>query len=243
MAVNGAVGFRKLDWSSRATTDEAKSASTPAADISTPRTVGWAPRSGTRAAPSTSGVVLEQVKGQHPRMVQVDDYLWRGKQPEPGEVAGMGKMGIVASVNLREGEGVIAAEKKEATSAGMRFLNIGLKDRGLPRSPLEAKAFIDFVASPQNQPVYVHCQKGVGRTGMMVAAYRMAIPDRNKLDATGKPRVWTADEAIAEAKVNGLGTSSQLEWIRKFEQTLKSGALPGYPRAEPLPPRNGRPVG
>jgi hypothetical protein len=46
--------------------------------------------------------------------------------------------------------------------------------------------FLRFVREPANQPVFVHCQWGADRTGMMIAIERIAIEG------------WTKDAAIEE---------------------------------------------
>jgi protein tyrosine/serine phosphatase len=43
--------------------------------------------------------------------------------------------------------------------------------------------FIKIVRDPKNQPVFVHCQHGSDRTGMMVASYRMLEQDWTNADA------------------------------------------------------------
>ena len=48
--------------------------------------------------------------------------------------------------------------------------------------------FLKLVDDPANQPVYVHCQGGRHRTGVMTAVFRMTEDG------------WTADHAYAEMK-------------------------------------------
>jgi tyrosine-protein phosphatase SIW14 len=53
--------------------------------------------------------------------------------------------------------------------------------------------FLELVNDPANQPVYVHCQGGRHRTGVMTAVYRMTKDG------------WTADRAFAEMKQYKFG--------------------------------------
>jgi protein tyrosine/serine phosphatase len=48
--------------------------------------------------------------------------------------------------------------------------------------------FLSIVNEPSLQPVFVHCQGGRHRTGVMTAVYRMTQDQ------------WTADQAYAEMK-------------------------------------------
>ena len=50
----------------------------------------------------------------------------------------------------------------------------------------EYAAFLKVALAPGNQPVFVHCQQGVDRTGVAVASYRMVVQG------------WTAEATIAE---------------------------------------------
>jgi protein tyrosine/serine phosphatase len=55
-------------------------------------------------------------------------------------------------------------------------------------------AFLKIVASPESQPVYVHCVGGRHRTGVMTAVYRMAKDG------------WTAEQAFKEMKQYKFGS-------------------------------------
>jgi protein tyrosine phosphatase (PTP) superfamily phosphohydrolase (DUF442 family) len=184
-------------------------------------------------ATAINGVGAPQARKPTPTLTRVDDFLWRGKQPKPGSVAGLAQLGFRSTINLRTGDSR-GPEEAEARANGMNFLSVPIKNRKVPKSDADVVKFLDFIKQPENQPAYIHCAKGVGRTGIMVACYRLAIPDANKLDANGNPRVWTAEEAIAEARANGLTAKKQMNYIRDFERKLKSGQIPGYPLQEPL---------
>jgi protein tyrosine/serine phosphatase len=80
-----------------------------------------------------------------------------------------------------------AAEAGMAQQAGMKFYRIPMTTRETPSADTVAR-FLQMVNDPANQPVYVHCQGGRHRTGVMTAVYRMT-KDR-----------WTADQAFAEMK-------------------------------------------
>ena len=81
--------------------------------------------------------------------------------------------------------------------------------------------FLDYVTNPAHQPAYVHCQQGKGRTGVAVAAYRMAVEGQS------------VEAALAEAQRFGTKLPNQLEAIRAFGAELSAGAVLGYPRVNP----------
>lgn len=88
----------------------------------------------------------------------------------------------------------------------------------------EMKGIIDFVRNEKK--TVIHCEAGIGRTGMIVACLQMAL--------YGK----TVDEAIGEA-VRVASTYNQVKrvvmvpaqiaYIRHFAEELRAGRIEGYP--------------
>jgi protein tyrosine/serine phosphatase len=103
-----------------------------------------------------------------------------------------------------------------AAKNGFKLLNIPIVDNTAPTTA-QMTQFLNYATDPQNQPVYVHCEAGKGRTGVAVACYRMAVEG------------WTADQAIADGAKYGLGLESQVSFIRDFGNKLDAGQIPGYP--------------
>ena len=54
--------------------------------------------------------------------------------------------------------------------------------------PENVEAFLELMDDPANHPVLVHCEHGVGRTGVMSALFRMEYEG------------WSAAAAIEEAR-------------------------------------------
>jgi hypothetical protein len=89
-----------------------------------------------------------------------------------------------------------------------------------PPTTSQMLAFLDFVSDPVNQPAYVHCEAGEGRTGVAVAAYRMAVQG------------LTAAQAIADAARHGFKLEDQMELLTAFGQQLQRGDFAGHLRAD-----------
>ena len=111
-------------------------------------------------------------------------------------------------------------DAKMAPKAGLNALNVKILDNSAP-TQAQMKEFLDFATNPKNQPCYVHCEAGKGRTGVATAVYRMAVDG------------WPPDKAIAEAKKFGLALPNQTQFLEQFGKDLQAGKISGYPKAPP----------
>jgi cardiolipin synthase len=151
---------------------------------------------------------------------KVSDGLTRGSRLEKGsDYAELKDRGFKSIVDLTL-EGTKDAQL--AGPAGLNALNVKILDNSAP-TQAQMKQFLDFATSPANQPCYVHCEAGQGRTGVATACYRMAVQG------------WSADQALAEAKTFGLKLPNQVEFIQSFGAALKAGQLSGYPKTATAP--------
>lgn len=146
---------------------------------------------------------------------KVSDGLTRGSRLESRkDYEDLKARGFKAIVDLTmEGTN----DQKYAKAAGLNTLNIKILDNDAP-SMAQMKQFLDFVTKPENQPAYVHCQAGKGRTGVAVAVYRLAVLHE------------PLDRVMADAKKFGMSLPGQQEFVQKFEKALREGKVEGYTR-------------
>jgi protein tyrosine phosphatase (PTP) superfamily phosphohydrolase (DUF442 family) len=111
---------------------------------------------------------------------EVSDALWRGAQPTAAGFAELKRRGAKAIIDLRAEH----SDRQLLAGTGLQYVEIPC----LAWDPEEKNVlkFLKVVTDPKNQPVFVHCQAGADRTGMMVAVYRMT------------QQGWTSKEALAE---------------------------------------------
>jgi tyrosine-protein phosphatase SIW14 len=119
---------------------------------------------------------------------EVTPRLFRGAQPNKRGYAALAKMGIDIVVDTRGNR--TKSEGKEVRHHGMQYVAIPWHCP-FPRDETFAR-FLRLMRDNPNKKVFVHCRLGDDRTGMMIAAYRMA--------AEG----WTADEAMIEMRQFGF---------------------------------------
>jgi protein tyrosine/serine phosphatase len=116
---------------------------------------------------------------------RMNEYYYRGAQPENRDYRDLAALGIKSVIDLtRDGR---SDEQGLVEHAGMKFYRIPLTTSERP-SEAAVTEFLKLVNSPANQPVFVHCQGGRHRTGVMTAVYRMTSDG------------WNADRSYEEMK-------------------------------------------
>jgi protein tyrosine phosphatase (PTP) superfamily phosphohydrolase (DUF442 family) len=104
-----------------------------------------------------------------PDFAEVSPTLYRGAQPRKHGFEALAKMGVQIVIDLR---GDRKGERKEVTGLGMQYVPMHW-ECSFPKD----KTFAEFLTLIRNNPgkkIFVHCRVGDDRTGMMIAAYRMA---------------------------------------------------------------------
>jgi tyrosine-protein phosphatase SIW14 len=132
---------------------------------------------------------------------RIDDNYYRGGQPEGRDYADLAAFGVKTVIDLQaDGD---AEEAGLVQAAGMKFLRIPLTTRSRPQ-PAAVAQFLAWVNDSANQPVFVHCQGGHHRTGVMTAVYRMTKDG------------WTADRAYEEMQRYGFGPAFLHATLKAF---------------------------
>src|SRR5690349_19440259 len=110
-----------------------------------------------------------------PNFQQVNARIFRGGQPSPEGFQSLAKLGVKTVIELRreneDGEHSTSSEKQAVEAAGMRYVHVPMKGIVAPTDAQVAKVLALF-NSPE--PVFVHCKKGMDRTGTVVACYRIS---------------------------------------------------------------------
>ena len=126
--------------------------------------------------------------------IEVNSNLYRGARPSNIRALDqLAKLGIKSIVNLQGGDlqskiGIIipiaepgeraskiANEKMNSEALGMHFLNIPLNslDHITKSEDKDIDRALEFMNNPINQPVFIHCEHGKDRTGLLVALYEV----------------------------------------------------------------------
>jgi len=124
---------------------------------------------------------------------RVNDGYYRGGQPEGHDYQDLAALGIKAVIDLKH-DGTI--ESSIVREKGMRFYSIPMTTASAPSSEA-VQQFLSLVNDPANQPVYVHCQGGRDRTGLMTAIYRVTHDGWNVVRAYTEMKEYGYPSAVA----------------------------------------------
>lgn len=156
---------------------------------------------------------------RHFRVVD-EGVLYRSAQPSPDGLARIvhdHKLGAV--VSLRYGKNgkppADAWEEEFCAKMGIRFYRIRVADENRALQGAEGRAvfeagvekFMEVMRDPKNHPVLVHCFRGVHRTGVQCAAYRMEFNG------------WSKEDAIEEMRARGYDIVDEHEDLLDFIQS------------------------
>ncbi|KAK4536729.1 hypothetical protein CDCA_CDCA09G2754 [Cyanidium caldarium] len=100
--------------------------------------------------------------------------LLRGGQPTAAGMRWLMDYGVRASVDLRGTDRGNQWDAPDSASWGpIRRYHIAIEDFQAPTFA-QVLSFVDLVNEASNRPLYVSCKAGIGRTGTMVACWRIA---------------------------------------------------------------------
>lgn len=141
---------------------------------------------GAQIAPIGSRATSLTIQGV-PNAGSVTGTLFRGAQPTGNAFADLQKLGMNIVVDFRGEGGEVNAEKKSVESLGMKFVSLPWNGGSIPTRD-EILTFFTLLRDNPDQKVFIHCEYGADRTGVMIALYRIAVDH------------WTPQQAISEMK-------------------------------------------
>jgi protein tyrosine/serine phosphatase len=142
-----------------------------------------------------------------PNLHQVTPTLYRGGQPTAAGMRQLKAMGVKTVINLRS----FNSDKDELGDTGLAYEHIYMKAWHPEREDIIR--FLQIVTDKDRTPVFVHCQHGADRTGLMCAIYRVAVCG------------WTKGEAIEEMTEGGFGHHTIWKNLIKFIEDLDIDAI------------------
>lgn len=169
---------------------------------------GDSPDEGTKEAarPAHWATPVEGLPGL-PNFYRVDEGLYRGAQPEDEGFLELKKLGVKTVINLRS----LHSDRSECEEAGLDYVKITAQ--AWEAEEEEVREFLKVAMDSDRQPVFVHCQHGADRTGMMVAVYRVVVQG------------WSREDAVEEMTEGGYGYHAIWKEIKEYILNLDADAL------------------
>jgi hypothetical protein len=149
-----------------------------------------------------------------PYTYQVSPEVSRGQRPDAAKLADLVERGHRSTINL-----CAEIDGGDAPAIVAAGLGAVLTTSHFPVTDMESPSIeqligiFDLLSVPDGEPTYVHYEAGKGRTGVVIACYRMAVMG------------WSAADALVEAANFGCSPPGQLAFIRGFGDTLAGGLL------------------
>jgi len=173
-------------------------------------------------APAAAQVAKPVQQPGLPRFGTVTSHLYRGGQPENRGFAELKGLGIDLVVNLRNEPDEIARERAVVEAQGLRYASIPWRGKENPK-PEQVAEFLALLRANSDKKVFVHCERGSERTGVMIACFRMSTER------------WTPEQALAEMAAFGFrrfGFSHLKRFVREFPTLLMRDPILSKPSSE-----------
>ena len=113
--------------------------------------------------------------------VIVKPIFFRSGQPDSDDLKTIqDRLKIKTIINLRED--IKGFEQRFADRQDIRMVHIPM-NASIPPTEEQLDHYFDILLFPLNYPIWMHCQGGSDRTGVMTAVYRLEFQNWSKFDA------------------------------------------------------------
>jgi protein tyrosine/serine phosphatase len=96
----------------------------------------------------------------------------------------------------------------------MKLLLIDLDDGTKPPTKKQLDYFYSIIEDKNNWPIYMHCQGGIHRAGMMSAIYRMKYQGWKKEKA-----IWEMESHLYDWSISNRSAVKKFLWFSDFERS------------------------
>lgn len=107
-----------------------------------------------------------------PNLVAIEPGIYRGGRPGREGVEYLKSIGVRTIINLDHEEAENIAEREHALSLGIATVSAAINNRqNIVPEPVDLA--LRALADPALRPVFIHCEHGKNRTGMVYGLYRV----------------------------------------------------------------------
>ena len=160
------------------------------------------------SAVQAQNVTREEVPGVT-NFARVETTIACAGATTPAALAGLKKMGYASVINLRvatEAGADIDGEAAAARAAGVNYIHLPFN--AASPDPMLVDNFLKAIATPANQPAFVHCASG-NRAAALWMIKRIQVDK------------WDANRAEKEAVALGMTSPAMKTFVTNYLQTHK----------------------
>ena len=150
-----------------------------------------------------------------PNFAKISETLYRGAQPTKEGFVELKKMGVKTIINLR------ANHSDRELIKGLKLQYVEIPFNAGDTDEKNVIKFLNVVTNPNAGIMFVHCQHGSDRSGMMIAVYRMFVQG------------WTADESMEE--LPRFGFHEIYQGIRQYLKEFDVRSIRQKVASSPMP--------
>ncbi len=103
---------------------------------------------------------------------EVSPGIYRGGRLDQAGVGRLAKLGVKTIINLEDDMKEVALETTWAKAASITQISSPMSGEWTPDDH-QVDTLLAALADPSRRPVYIHCMKGMDRTGIIVALHRV----------------------------------------------------------------------
>jgi len=160
--------------------------------ISVPLALAFATLTFSLASPTQASIDDARAKPTISRFERVSFDLYRGAQPVGIEFNQLEEFGIRTVMSfVRKPASVVEDERARVEELGMRFFSFPMGAYSGPKKETLAAIF-EELGREENWPIYIHCNNGKDRTGLIAGLYRVHFD------------YWNSEAAYREMKNKGF---------------------------------------
>lgn len=106
------------------------------------------------------------------RFYEVSPGIYRGARPGYAGVKSLSQMGVKTILNIDDEDAEIIEERAISNDLGIEMISVPLTPFWTPDDQ-DIDLILATLADTSKQPIFVHCEHGRDRTGLVVGLYRV----------------------------------------------------------------------
>src|SRR5271167_1814587 len=106
------------------------------------------------------------------RFLEVSPGIYRGARPDAVGLMALARIGVKTDLDLEDATSVVQQETGVAQSMGMKVISKPMSGFWTPDDK-EVDEILSILDDSANYPIFVHCEHGEDRTGLIIGLYRV----------------------------------------------------------------------